>query len=114
MKRVHIILSEKAEIAYKELNEKADSSKEYDTLLKSINSKIELIQSNVHYGQPVSKSKFPKEYLSEYNISNLFHVRLANYWRMLYTLTNNDSEVEIIAFVLDIVNHKEYDKKFGY
>jgi len=32
---------------------------------------------------------------------------------MLYTLTNNE-EVEIIAFVLDIISHPDYDKKFGY
>ncbi len=35
------------------------------------------------------------------------------FWRMLYTLTNNE-EVEIIAFVLDILNHQTYNKKFGY
>jgi hypothetical protein len=33
---------------------------------------------------------------------------------MLYTLTDRESEVEIIAFVLDVIDHKEYDKKFGY
>jgi len=33
---------------------------------------------------------------------------------MVYTITNGDSEIEIIAFVLDVINHKEYDKKFNY
>jgi hypothetical protein len=33
---------------------------------------------------------------------------------MLYTLTSGDSVVEIIAFVVDICDHKEYDKIFGY
>ncbi len=33
---------------------------------------------------------------------------------MLYTLTNDETEIFIVAFVLDIVDHKEYDKKFGY
>jgi len=33
---------------------------------------------------------------------------------MLYTLTDGESEVEIIAFVLDIIDHEEYNKKFGY
>ncbi len=33
---------------------------------------------------------------------------------MLYTLVDGESEIEIIAFVLDIVNHKRYGKKFGY
>jgi len=30
----------------------------------------------------------------------------------MYTITGD--EVEIIAFVLDIFNHKDYDKLFGY
>jgi hypothetical protein len=33
---------------------------------------------------------------------------------MLYTLTNDDTEVEIIVFVFDIVDHEKYNKKFGY
>ena len=50
----------------------------------------------------------------KYGITNLFRVELPNYWRMLYTLSNGESEIEIIAFVLDLVDHKVYDKKFGY
>lgn len=33
---------------------------------------------------------------------------------MLYTLKDGESRVEIIAFVLDILDHKKYDRKFGY
>jgi len=33
---------------------------------------------------------------------------------MVYTLTNGESEIEIIAFILDVYDHKEYDKKFKY
>jgi len=33
---------------------------------------------------------------------------------MLYTLTDGESKIEIIAFVLDIIDHELYDKKFGY
>jgi len=33
---------------------------------------------------------------------------------MLYTLTNDANEIEIIAFVLDIMAHDEYDRKLGY
>ena len=38
---------------------------------------------------------------------------LPAFWRMIYTLTNN-GDVEIIAFVLDIIDHPTYDDKFGY
>ncbi len=33
---------------------------------------------------------------------------------MLYTLTDGETEVEIIAFILDVIDHKTYNKKFGY
>lgn len=33
---------------------------------------------------------------------------------MLYTLTDGDTTIEIVAFVLDIIDHKKYNKKFGY
>jgi len=31
---------------------------------------------------------------------------------MLYTIKGND--VQIICFILDILDHNDYDKKFGY
>lgn len=60
------------------------------------------------------KNLIPQEYKTKYGASNLFRVELSNFWRMLYTLTNDEKEVEIIAFVLDIVDHNKYSKKFGY
>ncbi len=41
-------------------------------------------------------------------------MELPNYWRMLYTLTDGETKIEIISFVLDVIDHKGYDKKFGY
>ena len=73
-----------------------------------------MIKVNPHYGDPIPKYLIPKEYVVKYGVTSLFHVELSGFWRMLYTLTNGEEEVEIIAFVLDIINHKEYDKKFGY
>lgn len=44
----------------------------------------------------------------------MFRVELPNFWRMLYTLAEGETKIEVIAFVLDIINHPIYDKKFGY
>ena len=68
----------------------------------------------MHYGNPIAKKLIPKEYKIKYDISNLFRVELPNFWRMLYTLTDGETEVEVIAFVLDVIGHKDYNKKFGY
>jgi len=112
MKQVRVIFSPEAEEVYNYLvnsNSKTDKS-----ILKAIKNKSELIKSNIHYGDPIKKDQIPKEYIEKYNVTNLFRVPLPNFWRMLYTLTNDESEIEIIAFVLDVLDHEEYNKKFGY
>ena len=114
MKPVRIILSPEAEEAYKYLNSQAPSSKIERSILNSINKKKELIKANPHYGSPIAKNLIPKEYVAKYGATNLFHVELSNFWRMIYTLTNDETQIEIIAFVLDLIDHKAYDKKFGY
>ncbi|MCJ7696961.1 MAG: hypothetical protein MUO73_01340 [Thermoplasmata archaeon] len=69
---------------------------------------------NYHYGDPIAKDLIPQEYKEKYDVKNLFRVELPNYWRMLYTLTDDETKIEIIAFVLDFVDHPTYNKKFGY
>ena len=71
---------------------------------------IDLIKSNPHYGDPISKKLIPQRCGRKYGIANLFWVELLNYWRMLYTLTSDETQVEIIAFILDVIDHKDYDK----
>jgi len=113
MKDVRIILSPEAEEVYKKLNSEAESNKQSRMILKAVNNKIELIKANIHYGNPVAKNLIPEEYKAKYGTINLFRVELPAFWRMLYTLTNNE-EIEIVAFILDIIDHPTYDSKFGY
>lgn len=77
-------------------------------LLRSIRQKIELIKANPFYGDNIKKEQIPKEYA----FSNLWRVELSQFWRMLYTIKGD--QVEIICFILEIINHPTYDKKFGY
>jgi len=114
MKKTKAILSPEAEEVYNYLNSNAESSKIEKTILNAVNKKIKLIKENKHYGNPIAKKLIPQEYKENYNTTNLFRVERPNYWRMLYTLTNGETEIEIIAFILDITDHKTYDKKFGY
>ena len=114
MKKVRVIFSQEAEEVYTHLNEVAPSSKIDRSILNAINKKVELIKLNIHYGEPIAKKLIPEEYKIKYEAANLFRVELPNFWRMLYTLTDGESQIEIVAFVLDVLDHKEYDKKFGY
>ncbi len=114
MKTMRVKLSPEAEEVYKYLNQEAPKSKNERMILKAINHKVELIKSNPHYGDHISRKLFPEEYKKKYGITNLFRVELPAFWRMLYTLTDAENQVEIIAFVLDVIDHKDYNKKFGY
>ncbi len=54
----------------------------------------------------------PQYYVNKYGVTNLWRINLSDFWRLIYTIQSN--EVEIIDFVLNIVDHKKYDKIFGY
>lgn len=113
-KIIEVVFSPEAEKTYWQLSEGAGTSKIDAMLLKAIQQKIEFIKTDIHYGNPIAKKLIPEEYRIKYGITNLFRVELPNFWRMLYSLTNCETEIEIISFVLDIIDHKAYDKKFGY
>ena len=114
MKSVRVILTPEAANAYNFLLSKAPESKQEEIILNAFLQKVELLKENIHYGQPIAKKLIPAEYKTKYGITNLFRVELPNFWRMLYTLTAGSSGIEIIVLVLDIIDHKKYDKKFGY
>ncbi|MDD9952844.1 MAG: hypothetical protein OXR66_00745 [Candidatus Woesearchaeota archaeon] len=115
MKPVRVILLNEADTAFKKLNtivgkqkKQGKTTTEEIQLLKSIQQKSTLVKANPFYGDNIAKKKIPKEY----NVQNLWRVELTHYWRMLYTIKGD--QVEIICFVLDIIDHKTYDKKFKY
>ena len=115
MKPVRVILLDNANEEYKKLNEIAgkqlsegkENSEEIQ-LLNSIKQKVEFIKVNPFYGDNIPKNLIPKEY----NVQNLWRVELCNFWRMLYTIKGD--QVEIICFIIDIMDHGKYNKKFGY
>ncbi len=113
-KIIKVLLSPEAEEVYSYLNEKSVSSKIERSIFNAVNKKVELIKVNIHYGNPIAKNLIPPEYVQKYGVTNLFRIELPNFWRMLYTLTEEETEIEIIAFVLDIIDHRDYDKKFRY
>lgn len=118
-KDVIVKLSEEANEVYNELNKivggeriKGIESSFHQTLLRSINRVKELLKENPFAGEQIQKKQIPKKYISDYDIDNAWRIELANRWRLIYTITGN--QVEIITFVIDIFNHKDYDKIFAY
>ena len=118
-KKITIRLVGDAEKAYQGLNkivgqqrsQGITSSKDI-TLLKGINRIFDIIVNNPFYGENAKKGLIPVEYRQKYGADNLFIADLPDYWRMIYTMESD--EIEIIAFVLDIINHDEYNKRFKF
>ncbi|HOZ36189.1 MAG TPA: hypothetical protein PLK55_04375 [archaeon] len=81
-------------------------------LLTKIDRTIEILKSDPDYGVSIAKDIIPKELIKEYNINNLRKVNLSNYWRLCYTIKTDS--VEIVSIVLKVMDHKKYNKLFGY
>lgn len=107
-----VLFTQRADRECKKLNKFANKIKENATVLNAIDKKIDALKSNAYCGQQVVGKLIPGEYVREYHLENLYRMELPNFWRMLYTLA--ETEEETIAFVIDILDHKRYSRKFGY
>lgn len=111
IKETKVILQGEAKKSFEELNlivveqtkKRINASFEMG-LLKSIKDKIKILKLNPFYGNPINKKLIPKSL----NAPSLWRIELANYWRMLYTIRGDD--VRIVCFVLEICDHKKYNK----
>ncbi|MBT4824661.1 hypothetical protein HN695_05140 [Candidatus Woesearchaeota archaeon] len=101
-KKIRLFLRGQAKDRYYELGK---------PILNSFFRVKDILKENPHYGNPIAKKLIPKS-LKRIGIKRLFRVELSNYWRLLYTIEG--TEAEIYVFVLYIVDHKEYNKLFGY
>jgi Txe/YoeB family toxin of Txe-Axe toxin-antitoxin module len=111
---VRVILKGQAKEEYEALSKvveeqkKGKANSEEMQLLKSIDKKVAILKYNPAYGQNIPKNLIPKTL----DVDNLFRVELTHYWRMLYTISTN--EVEIVSFILYILDHPTYNKLLGY
>lgn len=118
-KSTKVIITGSAKDEFNDLNKtvgieikKGITKSDHQTLLNSIKQKIDFLKDNPEYGIHIPKDRVPKEYVKNYDVNNLWKVNLSGAWRMIYTIRG--SNVEIISLILDIMNHKDYDKKFKY
>lgn len=108
-KEVRVFLKGQSQKAYLKLKKRKDP--ESKSIINSFERLKEILKENPQFGDPISKNKIPKK-LQRKGIKNLYRAELSNYWRLIYTIEG--SKVEILLFVLNIFNHKEYNKLFGY
>ena len=118
-KEVKIVLSEEAIEEYNKLNKivgeeikRGVTASVHQSIFRSIERVRGWLKDNPFVGDQVKKNQIANYYVQKYGVTNLWRIELSNYWRLIYTIQS--SEVEIIDFVLDIIDHEEYNKKFGY
>jgi Txe/YoeB family toxin of Txe-Axe toxin-antitoxin module len=81
-------------------------------LFKEIEKALEDISRNAFCGRNVKKYLIPTSIKHKWNVDNLWIYNLRKDWRLLYVIT--PGEIEIIAVVLDWMNHKDYERLFGF
>lgn len=118
-REVKIILEGEVNEVYKQLNEivgkqikRGIRGSEHQTLLKSINRALELLKDNPFIGRQLPKKLIPRTYIKKFDVTNLWKFDLANYWRMIYTVTSEG--IKIVGLILDVIDHKTYDRVFRY
>ena len=86
---------------------------ETNELRKNIERAIRDIQANAFCGTQIPKKLFPKEYVKNYSINNLWKYDLPDGWRLIYTVTTPD-KIEILAVILEWFDHTNYERRFHY
>lgn len=81
-------------------------------LYKEICKALSDIQHNSFYGRNVKKNLIPHDLIKKYDLDNLWIYNLRADWRLIYTIGRD--EIDVIAVILDWMNHKDYERFFGY
>ncbi|MCD4739757.1 hypothetical protein K8R43_01040 [archaeon] len=119
MRSIQVFIIDEAEEEFKQLNKLVGEQREKDIknseeiqLLKSIKKKRDILKLNPVYGDKIPRKYWPKELVGRYQLTNLWRVELTSYWRMLYTLRGD--KLEVLCFVIEILDHNQYNQLFGY
>jgi len=83
-----------------------------DKFYSEIDNVLESIKVNPQIGNRIRYERIPKCYIAAYGIPNLFRVELSRGWRLVYSLTGKQDQKTI--YVLEMFDHKDYEKRFGY
>jgi hypothetical protein len=108
-----ILLSGDFSKLYSDIKERSNKGEgDASVLLKIIDNGIEKLDNNHLAGQKIQKKLWPDHYSEKYGIRNLWRLRLDSYWRLIYTLLG--TKIKIMAVVLEVLDHKKYNRRFGY
>jgi len=102
-----------ADLSLKEAFERLKGSRhEEQELYSQINGAIKELEKNPAAGIKIPRRVWPRIYVQKYGITTLRKYDLWKGWRLVYTLRG--SSIEIVAIVLEWLDHSAYERRFGY
>ena len=108
-----ILLSKEFNDDFEKIRSRAEKgNNEAKYLLKLIEKGIEKLRVDKEAGKRIKKGLIPSYYNSKYEVTNLWNLNLDSFWRMIYTIMGTD--VKLMIIVLEVLDHKSYDRRFGY
>ena len=81
-------------------------------LLNILDAGLDVLKLNMFAGERVERKKFPRYYVQKYGVNNLYKFNLDSSTRLMYTLVAE--EIGVALVVLEVLDHKKYEGRFGY
>jgi hypothetical protein len=75
---------------------------------------IDNLKKDTCVGAHVKKRQIPKYYITKHNIHVLYVVDLPQFWRLTYSIAEFEIKNELSALMLELMDHEQYNKRFGY
>ena len=89
------------------------SLSEDSELHNMIKASLDALREDMFAGEKIEKKKWPKKYVQEYGIHNLFKMDVGRECRLTYTIIA-EGEKKIVCVIEFFSSHKSYDRRFGY
>jgi len=77
-----------------------------------VNETLDLLRMNYELGDRVPKRQWPRSYVRQLGLNNLYRCDLVEGWRLTYTLSFDG--VGIRVDVIEVMPHQEYERRFRY
>lgn len=103
-----VLLDDRAEAALDDLE--ASTSPESRSIARRARSLKPLLLADCLHGEVVRKSSIPSTLRERHGLENLYVEDLPAFWRLLYTVVRREGERVVV--VVEIVDHRIYDKWF--
>lgn len=80
----------------------------------AISDVIKLLKNDSIIGQHMVRQQIPKYYVKRHNVQILYRVELPQHWRLIYTLLTIHEGDKPSVLLLELMDHDQYNKRFGY